>query len=193
MKAILALGGLIAAGQLQTSCQNRLFYFGKKPTLEATPTASTGDKSSGQVAIGSSSGQESTNRINPLPEQKTEDVKAMQNAVRKTLQLGKSTTFEVDGITGTLTFVSILEDSRCPTNVVCIWEGQARLSFNVSVPARQINRTVEATLRAGHPELGRVVVDAWAIDLVGLMPDTATNTPNQKVSPEATFSVGKAP
>lgn len=31
-----------------------------------------------------------------------------------------------------LTFQKVLEDSRCPSKVQCVWSGQARISINVS-------------------------------------------------------------
>ncbi|MEM1054848.1 MAG: hypothetical protein AAGI52_04935 [Bacteroidota bacterium] len=47
---------------------------------------------------------------------------------------------EVDG--HALRFVDVVEDSRCPTNVVCVWEGRAKVQLSASSPegneARQV-------------------------------------------------------
>lgn len=37
--------------------------------------------------------------------------------------------FGSDTISGIKVFVNEISDSRCPTNVVCVWEGEAKVSF----------------------------------------------------------------
>jgi len=50
--------------------------------------------------------------------------------VNFTLGLGK--TASISGTTNRLTFRRVSEDSRCPTTVVCVWEGAARIEVALS-------------------------------------------------------------
>ena len=111
---------------------------------------------------------------------------------QKKLALGSTQRFEVNGQQVDVTFEQIVEDSRCPKDMVCVWEGQAKLQFALSVQAHGLSKKVVPTLRAGHPELGQVLVGTIGLDLVGLSPD-AVSTGQKAVSPEATVVVGKAP
>jgi hypothetical protein len=193
---VFALAGIVVASQ--TACKSRFFFFGQEPQADATSGTSVSDTRSGQIAIGQQNNDNAQGQPQTSPAvQSTVQApayKAVQGGSQKTVQLGKTTQFDVNGQRVDVTFMSILEDSRCPKDVVCIWEGQARLKFTVSIPSANINKVVEATLRAGHPQLGQILVDGIGIDLVGLNPDTATNTaPAQRPSPEATLVVGKAP
>lgn len=192
-KLTLVIGGYLALHSL-AACKSRFFSFSPDPVADASATAKMMETPSGQIAIGQKSNDDSAGQKINLPAQKPAEYQPLQNASQKTIQLGKTTQFDVNGQRVDITFVSILEDSRCPKNVVCIWEGQARLQFTVSVPAMNLNKTVEPILRAGHPELGQINLGAIGIDLVGLNPDTATNVKSaQRSSPEATLVVGKAP
>jgi len=40
-------------------------------------------------------------------------------------------TASIDSLNLSIGFVAVREDSRCPSDVVCIWEGQATISVNV--------------------------------------------------------------
>ena len=50
-----------------------------------------------------------------------------------TLALGEAVGIEQKGIL--LRFEKVVEDSRCPMNARCIWEGNARIEIKVSGPA----------------------------------------------------------
>lgn len=47
----------------------------------------------------------------------------------------------------TIQFLEVTEDSRCPTNTDCVWEGQAKINFLVN------GDPVEVILQEGKPEL----------------------------------------
>jgi len=193
MKNKILLGSLVfVLGQ--TGCKSRLFSFSSEPSVSPT-SAPIADTGSGQIAIGTQKSGDAAGQAQTLPSnQKPAVYTPLKDGSQKTLQLGKTTQYMVGGQSVEVTFVSILEDSRCPKDVVCIWEGQARLQFKVSISSMNLSKTVEPILRAGHPELAQVSVGAVGLDLVGLNPDTATQKPSaQKVSPEATLIVGKAP
>jgi hypothetical protein len=57
------------------------------------------------------------------------------------LPLGRTAT--VAGSGSRITFLQVNEDSRCPTSVVCVWEGDARIRVTVS--------------RAGRPEESQIL------------------------------------
>lgn len=192
MKTTLVIGSFALISQ--TACKSRFFSFMPEPSPAATASAGSADSQSGQIAIGQKNSDNSSGQPQQLPSNQAASYKPLQATSQKIIALGNSAEFEVDGKKVSVTFVKVLEDSRCPKDVVCIWEGQARLQFDVSVPELKINKSVEVTLRAGHPQLAQVSVGPIAIDLIGLSPDTATNTsPAQRSSPEATIVAGRAP
>ena len=43
----------------------------------------------------------------------------------------------------TIKFKSIVEDSRCPTGAVCVWEGNAKIVIQVSQQDVELNSTFE--------------------------------------------------
>jgi hypothetical protein len=45
----------------------------------------------------------------------------------------------IDGGKLNIQFVKVLEDSRCPRNVTCIWQGQAVCSLQITLPDGSIN------------------------------------------------------
>jgi hypothetical protein len=190
------LGSLLAIAVL-SGCKQRLFNFSNdsQTGLSSTPTPSP-DSRSGQIAIGPQASSDSRGQVQTTPFSQTPTTYTpLKDASSKALKLGQTVQFSVNGQAVDVTFVSILEDSRCPKNVVCIWEGQAKLQFKVSIPSMNLTKIVEPVLRAGHPQLAQVTVGTVGLDLVGLSPDTATTQPSttQRPSPEATLMVGKAP
>ena len=99
-------------------------------------------------------------------------------------QLGQS--FELPfGDTGNCTcgglsvaFADVLEDSRCPTSVICVWEGQARVQLNVQIADGQ--NTIELIRRAGHDDLARDTVDNFVFELLEVSPYPVTTDPIDK-------------
>jgi hypothetical protein len=195
-KTMILFGSLLAIAA-HSGCKERLFNFSKdsQTELSSTPTPSP-DSRSGQIAIGPQASSDSRGQVQSTPVSRTPTAYTpLKDASSKTLKLGQTLQYSVNGQAVDVTFVSILEDSRCPKNVVCIWEGQAKLQFKVGIPSMNLTKIVEPVLRAGHPQLAQVTVAAVGLDLVGLNPDTATTQPStaQRPSPEATLIVGKAP
>ncbi|MEZ4987681.1 MAG: hypothetical protein R2795_22075 [Saprospiraceae bacterium] len=63
-----------------------------------------------------------------------------------------------------LQWVSVKEDSRCPKNTACVWEGQAVLSLS-------LNETpFELTLRKGKPDQAKTLVGAYVVEATTLTP-----------------------
>jgi hypothetical protein len=63
-----------------------------------------------------------------------------------------------------VTFLNVNEDSRCPSDVQCVWEGQAKVQINVLKNNQDIG-TFNLTKRAGHDELSVLNVDGHSITL----------------------------
>ena len=61
------------------------------------------------------------------------------------IQLGE--TVETNGYS--VTFLDVLEDSRCPTNATCVWEGRVRVKVKVEEKDKQ---AVEETLIFGKAQ-----------------------------------------
>ena len=108
-------------------------------------------------------------------------------------QLGQS--FELPfGATGNCTcgglsivFADVLEDSRCTTSVVCIWEGQARVQLKVQI-ADGLN-TIELIRRVGREELGRDTLDNFVFELLEVSPYPVTPNPIDKQDYRIEFKV----
>ena len=174
-----------------TACKSRFFSFGNEPLVNTNQPTGQDETRPGQIAIG----QQNSSNTNTQPQSSSNQIAAPYTPLQgtqKKLTIGSTQRFEVSGQQVDVTFEQIIEDSRCPKDVVCIWEGQAKLQFAINVPALNLTKKVVPTLRVGHPELGQVTVGSVGLDLIGLSPDSSAA--NQKaVSPEATVVVGKAP
>jgi hypothetical protein len=91
-----------------------------------------------------------------------------------------------------IVFAEMVEDSRCPPTVTCVWEGNARLRFSF----RSVNRAPERKVVDGQFELntsGRFAKSAdleyLRIELVKLAPATAA--PNRKYVATLRFDVSR--
>lgn len=66
-----------------------------------------------------------------------------------------------------LRFTDVLEDSRCPTAVDCVWMGQARIAVEVQ-PRGTEPTTTEFTVNAGQAtptaNVGRYTIELQALD-----------------------------
>jgi hypothetical protein len=61
---------------------------------------------------------------------------------------------------------SVIEDSRCPVDVVCVWEGNCRLAFTAAGPDRAVR--IELNTHAGS--VRDTVVAGVYIGLVNVLP-----------------------
>ena len=75
-------------------------------------------------------------------------------------------------------FAGIKEDSRCPKNVNCAWEGQAVAEF---VLQGDEPRTFELTLRAGHENLSTTTIDGLTYKILNVTP---LPEQDKKIEPE---------
>lgn len=68
-----------------------------------------------------------------------------------------------------ITFLNVTEDSRCPSDVQCVWEGQAKVQINVLQDNKDI-MTFNLTKRAGHDESSVLNIDGYSITLEKIDP-----------------------
>src|SRR5687767_9249594 len=87
------------------------------------------------------------------------------------LPVGK--TAGVSGSTTRVTFRQVREDSRCPTNVVCVWEGDAKIEL---LPVRDgtVGQAVVLSLHTPN----EAQVGDLSVRFVGLTPYPATPDPS---------------
>ena len=89
-----------------------------------------------------------------------------------TLALGESVGIEQKGVL--ITFGKVIEDSRCPMNARCIWEGNARIEIRVrgSAPARsEINTSTRFNTSAKIAD--------FILELRRLEPDRMAGAPTK--------------
>jgi hypothetical protein len=87
------------------------------------------------------------------------------------LPVGK--TAGVAGSTTRLTFRQVREDSRCPTNVVCVWEGDAKIEL---LPVRD-GTVGQSVILSLHTPNEAQVGDLF-VRFAGLTPYPATPDPS---------------
>jgi hypothetical protein len=80
-----------------------------------------------------------------------------------TLTLGFRETAENVPTRTYIRFDSVLEDSRCPTDVVCVWEGNARLSFTM-------NDGITFSLNTHAGFIRDTLLAGRGIGLIGVLP-----------------------
>ncbi len=94
------------------------------------------------------------------------------------LPVGK--TASISGSTTRVTFRQVREDSRCPTNVVCVWEGDAKIEL---LPVRD-GTVGQGVILSLHTPNEAQVGDLF-VRFVGLTPYPATpdaSSPRQYVA-----------
>jgi hypothetical protein len=69
----------------------------------------------------------------------------------------------------TLTFVRVLEDSRCPTRVNCVWSGRAVIALEASV-AGQPSATLSLATKHSPQPTDRVPYAGYEIQLAAIQP-----------------------
>ena len=83
------------------------------------------------------------------------------------LRIGQQAVLQAENLE--IRFWSLPEDSRCPSDVTCVWEGQARILLLVGSGGEEADE-IELISRAGQSELSRAVVDPYTIELVSVEP-----------------------
>ncbi len=90
-----------------------------------------------------------------------------------------------------LTFLEVSEDSRCPSDVVCVWEGQATVVADLSALGESLG-IFDLTLRAGHVEVATQHARQYRLTLVGLDPYPISTHQTQPQEYQVTLVISKA-
>ena len=94
-------------------------------------------------------------------------------------------TARVDGTAFSISFVSVPEDSRCPTDVVCVWAGNGAVSLVVTDDAGAKSTVVLNTTISPRS----VRNSGYEISLTGLKPDPRQGSPIPLANYVATLRV----
>ncbi len=106
-----------------------------------------------------------------------------QTTYTATLRVGRQKTVTPNKIK--IQFVSLVEDSRCPTDAQCVWAGNAKIKVKIS--NRRDSQIVEMNTTTGGP-LG-ASFDGYAINLTSLTPKPKSNIRISKNGYTATFEI----
>lgn len=102
---------------------------------------------------------------------------------RFTLEVGQVAV--IDGGVLQITFEKVLNDSRCPADVVCVWAGNARIALDVVHEGTPVDVKLDT-----NPESVSVVVGDFEIALLALDPYPLHERPQPEPSAyEATLKV----
>jgi hypothetical protein len=72
---------------------------------------------------------------------------------------------------------SLLEDSRCPSDVVCVWSGRAVVKFSLTKNA-QTYPFVLSTLNQPNYYKKDTIISGYKIELINVYPYPKTSPPN---------------
>jgi hypothetical protein len=98
---------------------------------------------------------------------------------------------QMASVTGTnvrLTFDRVSEDSRCPMDVNCIWEGDAVVVLKVKVEAEEATREVHT--QGGASRSRKAPVGAYMVTLVRLEPAPQSTAAIEPSAYRVTLLVG---
>lgn len=76
----------------------------------------------------------------------------------------------------TVAFLGVTADSRCPTGLTCVWEGQVELVLALT-PDGGDGQKVDLIVRAGHPDLAEAVVVGYQVEVHAVKPIPSAATP----------------
>ncbi len=83
------------------------------------------------------------------------------------LHIGQTMMIEPVGIA--INFVKVVQDSRCPSDVTCVWQGEVTILVNIT-NSKKIAGSFNLTSRAGEDDLGAKTFDRYRIKLLQVEP-----------------------
>ncbi len=108
-----------------------------------------------------------------------------QTTPPETISVNYQKTVTKDNLT--LKFVSVIEDSRCPVGVNCIWAGNAKVQIEIS-SKKGISQTFELNTDL-QPQI--VAFDGFEIKLQNLTPHPKAETTTNPNSYTSVFAIRK--
>jgi hypothetical protein len=110
-------------------------------------------------------------------------------ALNEEFTLAPGQTASVNGADVRLTFERVSEDSRCPTDVTCIWEGDAVVILKVKAKSEETTREVHT--QGGEPRSRKAPAGDYVVTLVRLDPAPRSTAAIDAKDYRATLSVGR--
>jgi hypothetical protein len=103
------------------------------------------------------------------------------------LQVPYMQTASVDDGDLQLTLVAVDEDSRCPKEMLCVWQGRARIRLQATLNGADQGQIAMTTtvIQGRGPSTADVAVGPYTLRLVGMTPYPSVNqkpTPDQYVA-----------
>ncbi len=93
------------------------------------------------------------------------------------------------------TFVAVLEDSRCPADVTCVWEGRASVNLSLTEGGRTGGVNLQLQGTTGVDDTGRhhsIEALGHRITLMALNPYPGTDEAESGAAPRVTLMVSRA-
>ena len=99
------------------------------------------------------------------------------DAIDATVELGAGAEVQISGTRLVLRLLAVTEDSRCPVDVSCIWEGNARLSLETVLDGVVGSHALDSA-EAAWPDGSPVVrVGRYEVTFLSLLPTPSSTTP----------------
>ena len=90
----------------------------------------------------------------------------------ESFELAFEATTELSDVEIKVTFEDIVEDSRCPENSVCVWEGLIKLALNLEIDGNL--HEIELIDHVGHPQKAQAIIGERIIRLISVEPAKLT-------------------
>jgi hypothetical protein len=110
-------------------------------------------------------------------------------ALNEEFVLGPGQSVAVKDTNLRLTFDRVSEDSRCPTDVTCIWEGDATVVLRIKAAADEVTREVHT--QGDAPRSRKAPAGDYVVTLVRLDPAPRSTAPVEASAYRATLRVGR--
>jgi len=111
------------------------------------------------------------------------------NETQFQLKVNQTTSLESDNIK--VKFLNVTEDSRCPSGVTCVWQGQVKIFVNILENNQDLG-DFSLTSRAGDKNLATQVFDGYSIQVVKVEPYPTSGKKISLLDYVATFVISKS-
>ncbi|MGH9878878.1 MAG: hypothetical protein ACRD5H_14700, partial [Nitrososphaerales archaeon] len=131
--------------------------------------------------------------LNALHSARAESAQESQNITTELnnqfqLKIGQTAFIESKNIK--LRFLNVTEDSRCPADAVCVWEGQVTVLLNVMHNEEGLG-DFDLTIRGGDKNLAIKPFDGYSIQLMKVDPYPFASRPTELTDYVATLQVSE--
>jgi hypothetical protein len=100
-----------------------------------------------------------------------QDMRQVDPGASVTLPAGSTVTVRTTGMS--VRFVAVVEDSRCPSDVTCVWAGEVRVMFELrerSQPASQVELVEGGSTTVGRHRVTLLRVDPYPTSQAKIAP-----------------------